>query len=127
MYPGPPISSNILSDKRYISITYPRCFRGLESVKWVKMKPLDRVEALLASLAREPKTFYALYRTTPGCAYTSLKNAIKELKQRGLIEEIREEKIGGERRIYRVTEKGRKLLQTLITETPTVSITDVKV
>jgi len=91
------------------------------------MKPLDRVEALLASLAREPKTFYALYRTTPGCAYTSLKNAIKELKQRGLIEEIKEEKIGGERRIYRVTEKGRKLLQTLITETPTVSITDVKV
>jgi DNA-binding HxlR family transcriptional regulator len=81
------------------------------------MKPLDRVEALLASLAREPKTFYALYRTTPGCAYTSLKNAIKELKQRGLIEEIKEEKIGGERRLYRVTEKGRKLLQTLITET----------
>jgi len=71
----------------------------LESVKWVKMKPLDRVEALLASLAREPKTFYALYRTTPGCAYTSLKNAIKELKQRELIEEIREEKIGGEKNI----------------------------
>jgi DNA-binding PadR family transcriptional regulator len=34
----------------------------------------------------------------------------------GAIEEIKE-KIGGERRIYRVTEKGRKLLQTLITET----------
>jgi DNA-binding HxlR family transcriptional regulator len=91
------------------------------------MKPLDRVEALLLSLTREPKTFYALYRTTPGCAYTSLKKALRELQERGLIEEIKEEKIGGERRIYRVTEKGRNLLQTLITQTPTVSITDVKV
>ena len=89
----------------------------MECVKWVRMKPLDRVEALLASLAREPKTFYALYRTTPGCAYTSLRNALNELQERGLIEAMKEEKPGGERRVYRVTEKGRRLLQTLLKET----------
>ena len=90
----------------------------MECIKWVRMKPLDRVEALLTSLTREPKTFYALYRTTPGCASTSLRNALHELQERGLIEAIKEEKLGGERRVYRVTEKGRRLLQTLIKETP---------
>ena len=87
--------------------------RGLECVKWVRMKPLERVEALLASLTREPKTMYALYRTTPGCAYTSLRKALQELLERGLIEAIKEERLGAERRVYKVTEKGRRLLQTL--------------
>jgi hypothetical protein len=65
------------------------------------MKPLDRAEALLASLAREPKTFYALYRTTLGCAYTSLERALKELQGGGLIEEAKKEKIGREKNIHR--------------------------
>jgi len=85
----------------------------LECVKWVKMKPLERFETLLSSLLREPKTLYSLYRTTPGCAYTSLRSALKELVERGLIEEVKEERLGFERRVYKLTDKGRRVLQAL--------------
>ena len=79
------------------------------------MKPLERAEALLASLACEPKTLYALYRTTPGCAYTSLRRVLQELLERGLIEEAKEKRLGFERRVYRITDKGIRLLQALKT------------
>jgi len=87
----------------------------LECVKWVKMKPLKRVETLLSSLLREPKTLYSLYRTTPGCAYTSLRSALKELIERGLIEVVEEERLGFIRRVYKLTDKGRRVLQALKT------------
>jgi len=83
------------------------------------MKPLERVETLLSSLVHEPKTLYALYRTTPGCAYTSLRNVLKELIERGLIEEAKEERLGFKRRVYKLTDKGRRVLQALKTSPST--------
>ena len=74
---------------------------------------MERVETLLSSLAGEPRTLYSLYRTTPGCAYTSLRNVLKELIERGLIEEDKEERLGFKRRVYKLTDKGRRVLQAL--------------
>ena len=82
--------------------------------KWVRMKLLERVEALLAVLLNETRTMYTLYRTISGSAYGSLKRTLHECLEKGLIETYKEKRLGSERRVYRITEKGKKLLNTMI-------------
>ncbi|NHV97641.1 MAG: hypothetical protein HA494_07665 [Thaumarchaeota archaeon] len=84
-----------------------------EEVKWRRMKPLQRIEALLERLSHGPQTKYRLYREISGCAPTSLESAIKECLENGLIEYQSELRYGKERKVYGLTNKGRKLLHIL--------------
>ena len=83
------------------------------AVKWVRMGPLQRLETLLSTLMGGGKTRYGLYRLISGCAYRSLDRILQECLERGLVEAVKERRLGFERRVYRLSEKGLRVAEAL--------------